>query len=117
MISVLMASALTAAIVMDVCTMAKGVTGARYVANPMILRRCDHDLYRTLGVSGGGELGYRLDSGGAAGQCLGAPMIDRDELRAAYRRLQNYIQRPTPMSPERDRQALADLQLLGDALK
>jgi len=43
-------------------------------------------------------------------------MTNRDELRAAYRRLQNYIQRPTPMSPERDRQALADLQLLGAAL-
>lgn len=42
-------------------------------------------------------------------------MTNRDELRAAYIRLLDYIEHPQ-VSPERDRQALADLRLLGNAL-
>lgn len=42
-------------------------------------------------------------------------MTNRDELRAAYVRLQDYIEY-SQISSERDRQALADLRLLGAAL-
>jgi len=42
-------------------------------------------------------------------------VTDRDELRAAYTRLQDYIVRGH-FTPERERQALADLRLFGVAL-